>query len=85
MQEELQQLTLGFSTPPDYFEVSVEEFYQHAVDNLKATFANLERVRLEGGYIYRPENESVSFKEYEKSMFSQKLMKIDVHYCKFDS
>jgi hypothetical protein len=62
MQEDLEQLALGFSTPPEYYDVTVGDFYKHAVDNLKSTFASLKRVRLEGGYLYRPDDEQlVSF------------------------
>lgn len=59
-QDALEQLTLGFSTPPDYLDVTLDGFYLRCIDNLKMTFVNLKRLRFEGGYVNRPDEEIVS-------------------------
>lgn len=65
-QEDLVQLTVGFSNPPDFANFPLDEFYSKAMQNVKMTFVNLKRLRLEGGYIYRASaSEEVSFLLFE--------------------
>lgn len=59
-QTDLLQLTVGFSTPPTFIDIPIDEFYEEAINNVKLTFPNLKHLRLQGGYIYRPGANKVS-------------------------
>ncbi|KAI6197779.1 hypothetical protein M3Y94_01265100 [Aphelenchoides besseyi] len=54
-QHEMVQLMLGLAVPPPSNTGSVYIFYIAAMQNLKSTLPNLKRVRLAGGYINHPE------------------------------
>lgn len=52
--ENAEQLELAFTIPNDTDGLSLSEFYSKAVDNLKQKYGKLSKLRLRGGYIFKP-------------------------------
>ncbi|KAI6183184.1 hypothetical protein M3Y97_00461400 [Aphelenchoides bicaudatus] len=49
-----EQLELAFTVPNDTNGLSVLEFYSKAVDQLKEKYGKIKKMRLRGGYIFKP-------------------------------
>lgn len=55
-----EQLEIAFTIANSTSDVSTENFYKKAVQNLKKKYGKLAKLRLRGGYIYKPSGVSLA-------------------------